>query len=1495
MALIKVLGWLKSPTGQPAINIPIKVTASESESVLAELFSDIKTDENGYYEFGLDAGRYLIEVLVSQTYHLSGHVTVDENTPTEITITNLVNYSPLVDVPVNKTPVVDWADALHDHQTQPDLEHKEHRDQVVDGSTVVAEVLSTSTSEMNSTGEAMTHNITETGHVRVESSESAFEDSSTGNGFARKSDVVQTDNINHTTKVEIYEDTTTEIRLENEVTTNDLSSTENTHLTSQDDSHTLSRERSLTLTDGSVTENQNIDFDSATQEGTAENARTINLDTNTHTASVEHVESIEQTYRDQNSIEVTAPRTTEEDTLRVDSQLNSVEVKEVKTGLITKDDEPIGSVIRELIVNGITSIERLVNNGLTTLKSYLVDDFKVVDRSGDSVFHVDTANKEVNINARLTIQNPEDFKGDAGDTIYEVYEYSTNATDWHTTYVAGDLYRRFNTSVNDYVDPLNWSDPIKMFAEDGSPGDTLYIQFQYSTDQSNWHDVFVDGDIWRRERTVTNGSPSTAWTDPARIIGADGIAGDTVTIEYQYSVNGLEPWHANFSTGDHYRRERLVTNGEEGAWSAAAQLVPIKNTDYFDGLSQVVVHLYIRSTGSPALPTDDLVYSFADFTLTGNKAGWSTEIPEGTGNLWLSVATASSNNGLDSIAPNEWTSPQISATQAYNQASLSLYKRSAVGVVPAAPSTTLDYDFSTGVLSGDLEGWSNGTIPAGTDDLYIASATVRSQTTNGQVTSDQWGVGILTSTAFRQQTVNIYRRGSDVRPGNDVTYNFTDGSVTGLVDWSLSIPNGTEDIYIGVAVASAAGVVDTINPADWSISPLGASGHQAVVLNLYASATAKPSEPQVEITYDFVQGKIVSSTGLWSTSVPANTAGKIYVTTATANASALETTDVIPVGEWTDPQVILESGINAVPVTLYRKYQMSEVPAKHTNKLTYSFNAAALIDTPDNDWHLYPMSVVLGEAVWSVTATANGLAGDATDEIEPSEFTTPVIYTATGSEVFVVYKYSTASDGQYYDEFTPERVWRIQGTSVNGVISDWSDPVKLTGEDGAIGDTIYVEYNYSEDLSVWHSVLEEGDIWRRERVVTNDVIGAWSSPARLKGNEQYIEYQYSASLEEVDWHTNFSAGDYYRRERSVINGTASAWSAGVQIVPLKDVDYSDGESGDTIFEIYEYSENGTTDWHTDFTDADIFRRTATVINGAASEWSTPAKLSGIDGAPGDTIYMQYEYSTDGLVWHSEMQDGDIWRHEREFTVGVTEPTDPWSNRVRIKGFDGAFHEYLYNDDDDLFPVTPEDEYGTWHANFSEGDYYRIERLVQEGSTSDWSVPTKLKPMLGEDYDEIYYEYSYSPDQITWDMTIDSNDIWRRERRVENGVYGDWSEAIKMVGTDGTSLLVQLVSDNGFFFKNNTGSVKVISAEVYLNSEKVEDVSDYLFHWTVGDDTVYVSATGDYVSLVPSSGLYPANGAAPNGLNFSQINVDFSDVPQGSSINLLCEITEIQGN
>ena len=114
------------------------------------------------------------------------------------------------------------------------------------------------------------------------------------------------------------------------------------------------------------------------------------------------------------------------------------------------------------------------------------------------------------------------------------------------------------------------------------------------------------------------------------------------------------------------------------------------------------------------------------------------------------------------------------------------------------------------------------------------------------------------------------------------------------------------------------------------------------------------------------------------------------------------------------------------------------------------------------------------------------------------------------------------------------------------------------------------------------------------------------------------------------------------------------------------------------------------------------------------------------------------------------------------------------------------------------------------------------------------------------------------------------------------------------GTPGTNFYVQLVSDNGYSFRNNTGAVKTLTANVYINGVLSSNVTHdtYVYQWYNGSNIAYVTSSGDYVSTSPAAGLYPADGTdATNGLNLRSIKVDSSDVSFTDTLNLQCVVTD----
>lgn len=184
----------------------------------------------------------------------------------------------------------------------------------------------------------------------------------------------------------------------------------------------------------------------------------------------------------------------------------------------------------------------------------------------------------------------------------------------------------------------------------------------------------------------------------------------------------------------------------------------------------------------------------------------------------------------------------------------------------------------------------------------------------------------------------------------------------------------------------------------------------------------------------------------------------------------------------------------------------------------------------------------------------------------------------------------------------------------------------------------------------------------------------------LNGRYTQDEFSYSGDpLNEGVWHFPAEDLDRFKRARiinelgqPIVDETtdANGWVY-TQITPIKDKDYNDGNSGDTIYEVYQYSTNGTDTWEDVFKDEHNFRRTAVVINGSQSEWSAAARISGEDGTSISSVTNYYlatnastgvTHSTSGWTTNTQNPSASskyLWNYEEiAFSSGHTTRTDP---------------------------------------------------------------------------------------------------------------------------------------------------------------------------------------------------------------------------------------------
>lgn len=139
-----------------------------------------------------------------------------------------------------------------------------------------------------------------------------------------------------------------------------------------------------------------------------------------------------------------------------------------------------------------------------------------------------------------------------------------------------------------------------------------------------------------------------------------------------------------------------------------------------------------------------------------------------------------------------------------------------------------------------------------------------------------------------------------------------------------------------------------------------------------------------------------------------------------------------------------------------------------------------------------------------------------------------------------------------------------------------------------------------------------------------------------------------------------------------------------------------------------------------------------------SEWTEPYLLTGADGQEGDTIYWVYRYSPTNTIddrtvdapegWDLTLSDGDLYRIERLMNAGEWDGT--WSLPAKIAGADGDDGELVFEEylyGSDATAQTNPPEVGKWNSNFNAGDFYRISRVVKYAAGTPIPVPEGTEP------------------------------------------------------------------------------------------------------------------------------------------------------------------------
>jgi len=286
------------------------------------------------------------------------------------------------------------------------------------------------------------------------------------------------------------------------------------------------------------------------------------------------------------------------------------------------------------------------------------------------------------------------------------------------------------------------------------------------------------------------------------------------------------------------------------------------------GANVETIWLYKRSTtySAPAVPDNDITYTFETATLGGSLDGWSRTEPSVTDGpyLWETFAHARSNDATTTIAPSSWLNPaQLARNDDYRaETSListgvaadpdgnvlpgrlpidtQLYLKTnatillsdtidtagvTVAVVSPPPGATVTINTAAGVpVAGKPKGFIRvSALPSGTTPTTIS---VKATKDGIDYPASFKIEKLIAADPVRSQMVRLYKRtATNVAPAlidNNVTYTFADDSLTGSMDgWSQTEPPVTDGPYLWETYFFATAQADTlvIAPGDWLATP----------------------------------------------------------------------------------------------------------------------------------------------------------------------------------------------------------------------------------------------------------------------------------------------------------------------------------------------------------------------------------------------------------------------------------------------------------------------------------------------------------------------------------------------------------------------------------------------------------------------------------------------------------------------------------------------------
>jgi hypothetical protein len=227
--------------------------------------------------------------------------------------------------------------------------------------------------------------------------------------------------------------------------------------------------------------------------------------------------------------------------------------------------------------------------------------------------------------------------------------------------------------------------------------------------------------------------------------------------------------------------------------------------------------------------------------------------------LWTVDASNALLKNVVFAATGAVGSPGSPGTNGLNVATVYLFRRASS--TPALPSTTATYTFSTGVLTGHNNSWTQA-VPAGTDPLYVTTATASATTATDTIAGGEWAAAQVLAqngangtgyagTSTTSLTIGTGSKslttqtGLAYSPGQTVRLIYTSNSGFWLEGIISSYDSGTGAMVFNASLYQGSGTF-----AAWNVTNVGMSGTGGTPDGVYvAGATYYCNSVRQSIVY----------------------------------------------------------------------------------------------------------------------------------------------------------------------------------------------------------------------------------------------------------------------------------------------------------------------------------------------------------------------------------------------------------------------------------------------------------------------------------------------------------------------------------------------------------------------------------------------------------------------------------------------------------------------